>query len=214
LPTAAHHFNQQAPEDTIDHHGLAAGKDVHHVKAIHEMLFTIPYCAPHDSCAVQLREIPQPPPKSIHFPRNCLARDVLLKTRPPAIPPFIPALPQIKRHKASYPKGKKMKPEHRQRLLAALILTAFGTPALAPPIQPSSKAAQGAAGIGPQPASQLQAVKNAQTAPAANPATAADDENTASKEDINGLQADLETSSIRSSATATPAPPCRRAPST
>jgi hypothetical protein len=163
---------------------------------------------------VQLRETHSRRQKTIHFPRNCLARDVLLKTRPPAIPPFIPALPQIKRHKASnYPKGKKMKPEHRQRLLAALILTAFGTPALAAPntaelgssrrCRNRSAACKPAAGRQERPDS-----------PRRKPCPAADDENTASKEDINGLQADLETSSIRSSATATPAPPCRRAPST
>ena len=86
-----------------------------------------------------------------------------------------------------------MKPQHRQRLLAALILAAFGTPALAAPntaelerqlkaLQESVRSLQ----------SQLQAVKDAQNAPAASPAAAAPDENVASKDDINGLQADLE----------------------
>lgn len=83
-----------------------------------------------------------------------------------------------------------MKPEHRQRVLVALILTAFGTPALAATntaelekqlkaLQESVRSLQ----------SQLQAVKDAQTAPTPAPAA---DESLASKDDINGLQADLE----------------------
>ena len=86
-----------------------------------------------------------------------------------------------------------MNTPHRQRLLAALIFSAFGAPAIAAPstaelekqlkaLQESVRSLQ----------SQLQAVKEAQPATAPSTVAAAPDENVASKDDINGLQADLE----------------------
>ena len=86
-----------------------------------------------------------------------------------------------------------MNTPHRQRLLAALIFSAFGAPAIAAPstaelekqlkaLQESVRSLQ----------SQLQAVMEAQPATAPSTVAAAPDENVASKDDINGLQADLE----------------------
>lgn len=89
-------------------------------------------------------------------------------------------------------KPEKMKPERRRRLPAALILAAISTPALAAPnmveLEKQLKALQESVR---NLQNQLQAIEKAQAVPAANPVVAPD-ESVASKEDINGLQADLE----------------------